>query len=47
MKKWLPTVYRFANSDTVRLVWILLAVTALVLGAGAPECFGGGGPGGH
>jgi hypothetical protein len=42
MKKWLPEVYRVANSDTLRLVWILLAITALVLGSGAPVAFGGG-----
>ena len=45
MRKWLPTVYKFANSNTLRFVWILLAITALVLGSGAPEAFGGGGGG--
>jgi hypothetical protein len=42
MKKWLPAVYKLANNNTVRLVWILLVVTALVLGSGAPLAFGGG-----
>jgi len=46
MKKWLPTAYKLANSNTLRLVWILLAITALVLGSGAPEMFGGGSGGG-
>lgn len=40
MNKWLPTVYRIVNNNTVRLVWILLVVTALVLGSGAPLAFG-------
>jgi hypothetical protein len=42
MEKWMPTVYRVANSETLRLIWILLAITALVLGSGAPVAFGGG-----
>lgn len=42
MKKWLPTVHRISNQDTLRLIWILLAITALVLGSGAPVAFGGG-----
>lgn len=45
MKKWLPTVYKFANSNTMRLVWIFLVISALVLGSGAPEAFGGTGGG--
>jgi hypothetical protein len=40
MNKWLPTVYKLVNNNTVRLVWILLVVTALVLGSGAPLAFG-------
>jgi hypothetical protein len=47
MKKWLPAVYKLVNNDTVRLVWILLVVTALVLGSGAPLAFGLGGGAGH
>ncbi len=46
MKKWLPTVCKFTSANTVRLIWALLVITALVLGSGAPECFGGGGPAG-
>ena len=42
MKKWLPTVYKLADSNTVRLIWVLLAITALVLGSGAPVAFGRG-----
>jgi len=42
MKKWLPTVYKFASGNTLRAIWVLLAITALVLGSGAPEAFGGG-----
>lgn len=45
MRKWLPTICKLANSNTVRLVWILLVITALVLGSGAPEAFGGTGGG--
>lgn len=43
--KWLPKAYRYANSDTARVIWVLLAMTALILGSGAPECFGPGGGG--
>jgi len=46
MKKRLLTVYKLANGNTLRLVWILLAITALVLGSGAPDAFGGGSSGG-
>jgi hypothetical protein len=42
MKDWMPRIYRAANSDILRLIWILLAMTALVLGSGAPVAFGGG-----
>ena len=42
MKKWLPTVYGFTNGNALRLIWILLAIMALVLGSGAPLAFGGG-----
>lgn len=42
MKKWYSALYKIVNSDTMRLVWILLVITALVLGSGAPEAFGGG-----
>ncbi len=42
MKKWLPKVYGISNHDTLRLIWILLAIMALVLGSGAPVAFGGG-----
>jgi hypothetical protein len=42
MNKWLPAVYKLVNNNTVRLVWILLVVTTLVLGSGAPLAFGGG-----
>jgi len=38
MNKW----YKLANINTVRMVWILLVVTAMVLGSGAPLAFGGG-----
>jgi hypothetical protein len=47
MKKWLPAVYKLVNSNTVRLVWLVLVVTALVLGSGAPLAFGGGSGAGH
>jgi hypothetical protein len=47
MNKWLPAVYKLTNDNTVRLVWILLVVTALVLGSGAPLAFGGGSGAGH
>jgi hypothetical protein len=42
MKKWFPTITKLANSNTLRLVYILMVVTALVLGSGAPQAFGGG-----
>jgi hypothetical protein len=42
MKKWLPTVHRLANGDTLRIIWVLLVITALVLGSGAPSAFGTG-----
>jgi hypothetical protein len=42
MKKWLPTAYNLANSNTVRIIWVLLVITALVLGSGAPTAFGTG-----
>jgi hypothetical protein len=42
MKKWLPAVYKISTHDTLRLIWILLAIMALVLGSGAPVAFGGG-----
>ena len=42
MKKWLPTVYRLADGNTVRIIWVLLVITALVLGSGAPTAFGTG-----
>jgi hypothetical protein len=47
MKNWFPKVYKLANPNTVRLIWILLVVTALVLGSGAPLAFGGGSGAGH
>lgn len=47
MKHWSPTVYKLANQNTVRLVWILLTLTALVLGSGAPLAFGLGSGAGH
>jgi len=47
MNKWFPAVCRLANSNTVRLIWIVLVVTALVLGSGAPLAFGGGSGAGH
>ena len=46
MKTFLPAVYRFTRSNTVRLVWALLIITALLLGSGAPLAFGGGSGGG-
>ena len=42
MNKWFPAAYKLANSNAVRLVWILLVVTTLVLASGAPFAFGGG-----
>jgi hypothetical protein len=42
MKKWLPTVYRLADGNSVRIIWVLLVITALVLGSGAPTAFGTG-----
>jgi hypothetical protein len=47
MNKWLPAAYKLVNNNTVRLVWILLIVTALVLGSGAPLAFGLGSGAGH
>jgi len=47
MNRWQSAVYNLANNNTVRLVWILLVVTALVLGSGAPLAFGGGSGAGH
>jgi hypothetical protein len=47
MKKWFPAVYKLANPNTVRLIWILLVVITLVLGSGAPLAFGLGSGAGH
>ena len=44
--KQLTALYRLANGQTVRVIWILVAVTALILGSGAPLMFGGGSGGG-
>jgi hypothetical protein len=47
MKQWLPAAYELVNSNTARLVWVLLVIAALVMGSGAPLAFGGGGGVGH
>ena len=47
MKNWFPAIYKLANHNTVRLAWMLLVLTALVLGSGAPLAFGGGSGAGH
>ena len=46
MKKWLSTVNKLAQHDTLRLLWLLVAILSLVLGSGAPTAFGGGSGGG-
>jgi len=46
MKKWLPKVYELGSAHTIRAIWVLLAIIALVLGSGAPTAFGGGSGGG-
>jgi len=46
MKKFMSAVYRYANSNTLRVVWFLLVITALMLASGAPLAFGGGSGGG-
>jgi len=46
MSKFLPAVYRLAHGNTLRVVWALLVITALVLGSGAPLAFSGGSGGG-
>jgi len=45
MKKLVPSIRELANTNTLRLVWVLLTIGALVLGSGAPTAFGGGGGG--
>jgi hypothetical protein len=45
MKKVVPGIRQLANTNTLRLVWVLLTIAALVLGSGAPTAFGGGGGG--
>jgi hypothetical protein len=47
MKKWLPTLSKLANQNTVRVLWVLLVVATMVLGSGAPTAFGGGSSGAH
>ena len=42
MKNLQPTIYKFANANTVRLIWVALVVAAIVLGSGAPVAFSGG-----
>jgi hypothetical protein len=46
MRKLQLAIHGLANPNTVRLIWLLLVLTALLLGAGAPLAFGGG-SGGH
>jgi len=43
MKKFLPAVYELVNCNTVRLIWVLLVIAALVMASGAPLAFGTGG----
>jgi hypothetical protein len=46
MKKLQVTIFKFANHNMLRLMWVALIVTALILGSGAPVAFGGGSGGG-
>jgi hypothetical protein len=43
MNKWLVAVDELANSNTARLVWVLLIIVSLVMASGAPLAFGTGG----
>lgn len=45
MKKWQTTLGRIATTNTLRAVWMLVAVLTMVLGSGAPTAFGVGGGG--
>jgi hypothetical protein len=38
--------YRYLNARNARVLYLVLAVVALVLGAGAPDAIGGTGGGG-
>ena len=40
------TVYQYVNARNARVIYIVLAMVALVLGAGAPDDYGLGGGGG-
>jgi len=42
MRKVQVTLHRLANPNTVRLIWLLLVLAAMLLGIGAPLAFGGG-----
>ncbi len=46
MNKVVAVVSRLADSNVVRVVWVLMALAGLVLGSGAPLMFGGGSGGG-
>ncbi len=38
--------YRYINARNARILYLVLAIVALVLGAGAPDAIGGTGGGG-
>jgi hypothetical protein len=42
MRKVRLALHRLENPNTVRLVWLLLVLAAMLLGIGAPLAFGGG-----
>ena len=42
MRRLQSTIHELANPNTVRLIWLLLVLAAMLLGAGAPLAFGGG-----
>jgi len=46
MRRLQLAIRGLVNPNTVRLFWLLLVLTAMLLGAGAPLAFGGG-SGGH
>jgi len=45
MKKWQVMLGRISTINTLRALWILVAVLTMVLGSGAPTAFGVGGGG--
>jgi hypothetical protein len=41
MKNWKLTAVKFSNPTALRVLYILLALLAMVLASGAPVSFGG------